>query len=364
MDNIYTFDIHEAFMSRALELARLGRGTVSPNPMVGCVLVKDGEIIGEGYHEIYGGPHAEVMAYKNAIKDPFDATVYVTLEPCSFYGKTPPCTQLLIENSAAEVYVAMMDPNPEVNGSGIRELIKNGIPVKTGILFEEAKYLNRGFIKHMTKGRPWVIAKVAQSANGYLGINSDSQTWITGEEAKEHSHSLRSQVDAILVGRQTALIDNPQLTVREVAGYNPKRIVVDTNRKLPLTLKMFRDNQADTFVLCSNALFERSRTSFCDYIPVEESEDGYLKPESILDVLAKEGVTSVIIEGGAELLASFKQANLIDEIYLYTAPHDLDGASLKNPLEISEDWSLRETKILGHDILTIAGKKVECLQEL
>ena len=305
MDNIYTFNIHEAFMSRALELARLGQGTVSPNPMVGCVLVKDGEIIGEGYHETYGAPHAEVMAYKNAIKDPAYATVYLTLEPCNFYGKTPPCTQFLIENSASEVYVAMTDPNPEVNGNGIRELVKNGIQVKTGILREEAEYLNRGFVKFITQGRPWVIAKAAQSANGYLGIDSNSQTWITGEESKEHSHILRSRVDAIMVGSQTALVDNPQLTVREVAGYNPKRIVLDTNRKLPLTLKMFRDNQADTIVLCSNALFERSRTSFCDYIPVEESEDGHLKPESILEVLTKEGVTSVLFRGWCRIIGFF-----------------------------------------------------------
>lgn len=363
MDTFYTFDIHEAFMSRALELARQGQGKVSPNPMVGCVLVKEGEIIGEGFHEAYGGPHAEVMAYKNAIKEPVDATVYVTMEPCSIFSKTPPCTKFLIENSASEVYVAMLDPNPEVNGNGVAELIHAGIPVKTGILKEEAEFLNRGFTKIMKHGRPWVIAKAAQSANGYLGMDSDSQTWITGEASKEHSHNLRAHVDAIMVGRQTALIDNPKLTVRKVAGYNPQRIVVDTNRKLPLTLNIFRDHQADTKVLCSDARFERSRTSFCDFIPVKEGDNGQLDPNAILNTLAYEGITSVILEGGAELLKSFNDAGLIDEMYLYTASHDLEDATLENPLKISEDWDVKETKRLGDDTLIIAGRKIECLQE-
>ena len=363
MDTFYTFDIHEAYMSRALELARQGQGKVSPNPMVGCVLVKDGEIIGEGYHEVYGGPHAEVMAYKNAIKEPVDATVYVTMEPCSIHSKTPPCTKFLIENSASEVYVATLDPNPEVNGNGIAELIHAGIHVKTGILTEEADSLNRGFTKIMKHGRPWVIAKAAQSANGFLGMDSDSQTWITGEVSKEHSHNLRAHVDAIMVGRQTALVDNPKLTVREVAGYNPQRIVVDTNRKLPLTLNIFRDHQAETKVLCSDARFERSRTSFCDFIPIKEGDDGQLEPGAILDTLAKEGITSVLLEGGAELLQSFNEAGLVDEIYLYTAPHNLEDANLENPLKISEDWNIKETLRLGDDTLIIAERKVECLQE-
>ncbi len=363
MENFYKYNIHEGYMSRALELARQGQGKVSPNPMVGCVLVKNGEIIGEGYHEVYGGPHAEVMAYQNAIVEPSDATVYVTMEPCSIFSKTPPCTQFLIENSASEVYVSMLDPNPRVNGNGVSDLIKAGIPVKTGILKEEAEYLNRGFTKIMKEGRPWVIAKVAQSANGFIGMDSDSQTWITGKVSEQHSHELRSNVDAIMVGRQTALIDNPRLTVREVAGYNPQRIVVDTNRKLPLTLNIFRDHQAETKVLCSDALFERSRTTFCEFIPVPEMDNGQLDPLAILDSLSKEGITSIIIEGGAELLNCFNKEKLIDEIYIYTAPDDLDNALLKNPIKISEDWEVKETKSLGNDTLIIAERKVECLQE-
>ena len=363
MSNFYNYNIHESFMSRAIQLARKGQGKVSPNPMVGCVLVKNGKIIGEGYHDSYGGAHAEVMAYKNAIVDPVDATVYVTLEPCCIFGKTPPCTKFLIENSASEVYVSMLDPNPEVNGNGVSELIKSGIPVTTGILKKEAESLNRGFIKTMKYGRPWVIAKAAQSSNGFLGINSDSQTWITGKIAKQHSHNLRASVDAIMVGRQTALIDDPKLTVREVLGNNPQRIILDTNRKLPLTLNVFRDQQSITKVMCSDARFERSRTSFCEFIPVLENENGNLDPYSILKALAKEGITSVMIEGGAELLHSFNKLDLLDEIYLYTSSNPLENANLVNPLKISELWDIKDTVALGSDSLVIAERKVECLQE-
>ena len=363
MEDFYKFNAHEAYMSRALELARQGCGKVSPNPMVGCVLVRDGEIIGEGYHSEFGGPHAEVMAYKNAVKDPVDATVYITLEPCTFHGKTPACVQFLIENSVSEVYISMLDPNPKVNGMGVRLLENSGINVYTGILSEETKWLNRGYVKIMKHGIPWVIAKAAQSANGYLGIDSSTQTFITGNESKKHSHNLRAYSDSILVGRQTALIDDPQLNVREVPGVNPKRIILDTNRKLPLTLNVFRDNLANTIVLCSNARFERSRTSYCDYIPVDENEIGELDLSSILKTLAKEGINSVLVEGGAKLLKSFYTSDLIDEIYLYTSPNKLKEASLRNPIIISDEWDIIESNSLGEDSVLIAKRKVECLQE-
>ena len=207
MDNILTTNIHDLFMSRAIELAKQGRGHVSPNPMVGCVLVRDGDIIGEGYHEKFGGPHAEIMALRNARKDPLDSTAYINLEPCCITGKTPPCTTALIENGISEVYLGMLDPNPDVNGKGGEALEKVGIMVHVGILAEEAKRLNQSFNKWITQGMPWVIAKVAQSADGYMGINSETSIWLTGEVSRAHAHTLRSEVDAVLIGRQTALID-------------------------------------------------------------------------------------------------------------------------------------------------------------
>ena len=259
MDNNFSYNIHESYMERALELAKEGIGSVSPNPLVGCVLVKDGEIIGEGFHEKYGDSHAEIMAYKNSIKDPTDSTIYVTLEPCCFEGKTPACTKFIIENSIREVYISMEDPNPKVSGMGIKELEQRGIRVNVGLLKKKCEWLNRGYIKLITTNRPWVIAKVAQTSDGYMGVNSETSTWITGDISKNHTHTLRSQVDAVLIGRQTAMIDNPSLTVREVQGENPKRVILDTNRKLPLNLEIFNDKKAETLVLCSEERFNKSR---------------------------------------------------------------------------------------------------------
>ncbi len=364
MDNKFSYNIHESFMARALELSKQGVGFVSPNPLVGCVVVKNGEIIGEGFHEKYGDFHAEVMAYKNSIKDPTDSTMYITLEPCCFKGKTPPCTKFIIENGIREVYISMEDPNPKVSGMGIRELEQRGIRVHLGLLREESKWLNRGYVKLITTNRPWVIAKVAQSENKFLGLDSNSRIDITGDEAKFHSHELRKNVDAIMVGRQTALIDNPQLTVRHIKGKNPARVILDTHRKLPLTLNIFNDNETHTIILCSKRNFEKSSTSFAKYIPIEEDESGKLSLGNILDVLGKEGIAKVLIEGGAELLNSFKKEDLIDEMHIYTSMSKLDNATLRNPLVIDDDWNIEEKLKLGDDNLVIATRKTECLQEL
>ena len=363
MDKILTTNIHELFMSRAMELAKQGRGQVSPNPMVGCILVHDGNIIGEGYHEVYGGPHAEIMALRNARKDPVDSITYINLEPCCKTGKTPPCTNALIENGISEMYIGMLDPNPEVNGKGVEALKKAGILTHVGVLEDEAQLLNRPFKKWITTGMPWVIAKVAQSADGFMGLDSETSIWLTGDESRTHAHTLRSEVDSVLIGRQTALIDNPNLTVREVWGENPKRVILDTNRTLPLSLTIFNDRVADTIVLCSDKRFAPTDTHFCQYLPVKE-ENNKISPVHALKTLAKEGITSILIEGGQEVLNSFISANVIDQIFIYTAPKKLDDAQLKNPIQLSEEWSVIEEESLGEDTLLIAEKGVECLQEL
>ena len=363
MNYIFTIDVHEAFMSRALELARKGRGKVSPNPMVGCVLVKDGEIIGEGYHEKFGGPHAEIMAFRNSRKDPVDSIVYVNLEPCCISGKTLPCTNALIENGISEVFIGIFDPNSEVNGKGVEELEKAGIVVHVGIMEDESFRLNQAFNKWITMGLPWVIAKVAQSANGYMGLDSDTSIWLTGDESRKHTHTLRSEVDAVLIGRQTALVDNPYLTVREIGGENPKRVILDTNRTIPLSLNIFQDKKAETIVLCSENRFTQSKTHLCNYLPVKE-ENNKLSPLHSLKTLAGQGITSVLVEGGQEVLHSYISENVIDQIYIYTSPEKLDGANLKNPILLSDEWSNIEEVSLGEDTLIIAKKGTECLQEL
>tara|TARA_Y100001970_G_C14206777_1_gene844549 strand:+ start:1270 stop:2358 length:1089 start_codon:yes stop_codon:yes gene_type:complete len=361
MENIFNIDIHESFMSLALNNASKGKGSVSPNPMVGCILVKDGEIISEGYHQKYGDPHAEVMAIRNARRDPHDSIAYINLEPCCISGKTPPCTEVLIENGISEVYISMLDPNPRVNGKGVEQLNKAGIKTHVGLLEESAMKLNQGFSKWICNKIPFVIAKVAQSSNGFMGIDSNSSVWLTGESAVQHTHNLRANVDAILIGRQTALIDNPSLTVRNVNGVNPKRIILDTNRTLPLDLNIFNDKEAETIVLCSNSKFNNSQTHFCKYISVEEQEFS-LSPHAVLKAVANEGITSLLIEGGRSVLESFQSENLIDKIYVYTSSEELHQANLKNPIVISNDWQILKEESLGDDTVLVAKKGEQCLQ--
>ena len=362
MENYKYLNNHEEYMKQALSLAEKGRGKVSPNPLVGCVIVKDNRVIGEGYHSEFGGDHAEVMALKNCTESPVDAVLYVNLEPCSIYAKTPPCVKMIIENSISEVYIGIKDPNPKVNGNGIFELEKAGIKVTCDVLYEKCLELNKSFFKWVNDKIPYVIGKVAQSKNGFMGKDSNSSIWITGDRTKEHTHILRSQVDAILVGKNTALIDNPQLTVRKVMGNNPKRIILDTNRSLSLDLNIFNDNEADTIVLCSSNKFEDNQTSFCRFLTVNEC-NGLLNPLDILKRLGDIGITSILIEGGQKVHGSFIEAGLIDEFYIYTSDKILNDAKLNNPFKITDDWNLKDEICLDKDVLTIVKKKNLCLQE-
>ena len=356
--------VHENFMARAIELAKKGRGSVSPNPMVGCVLVKDGKIIGEGYHEEFGAPHAEVMAFRNAIVDPTDCIVYVNLEPCNIESKTPPCTKFLIENRAAEVFISNVDPNPDISGNGIKDLNRANIKTHLGILDKEARELNKGFYKWVKTGYPWVITKVAQSANRYMGLDNNSSCWITNDVSKKHTHKLRSKVDAVFVGKNTAKIDNPSLTVRLIDGKSPKRIIADTNRTLPQNLKVFNDDEAETIVLCSSNQFSNNETSHCKFIVIKE-KNKLLDPENILIELANIGITSVLLEGGPTIIDSFFKEGLIDEIYQYTSADNIDGSdNMKNPIKIDDSWDYKDGVSLNGDDLKIFQKKeIECLVE-
>ena len=362
MRSIKYLDNHDKYMSFALDLAKKGMGLVAPNPLVGCVIVKNGRVIGEGYHIGFGKDHAEVMALKNCTESPVGARLYVNLEPCSIFGKTHPCTKAIIENSISEVYIGARDSNPKVDGEGVKELEKAGIKVTQNILHDECLEINKSFFKWIVTRKPYVIAKVAQTKDGYMGYDRNSSIWITGKKTKEHTHILRSMVDAIMIGRNTAQIDNPKLTVRKVLGENPKRIVLDTNRKLPLTLNIFNDANADTLIMCSENRFENNKTSFCKFIGVKE-KNGLLDPLDILVKLGDEGITSILIEGGTRVHNSFFKANLIDEIYLYTSSNKIEGASLKNPLLLDDKWITDDEIFLAEDVLTISKKKELCLQE-
>ncbi len=349
-------------MERAIELAKLGSSNVSPNPMVGCVIVKGNTIIGEGYHEKFGGPHAEDIAIKNSFISPIDSTAYITLEPCCIESKTSSCTKLLYENGIKEVFISMIDPNPKISGNGIKELQSYGIKVNVGLCSEIVNKMNKGFINWVTTGRPWVIVKVAQSLNGYLGYDNKSQTLISSKKSLKEVHKLRANVDAVMVGRNTAIVDNPKLTVRYVNGENPIRVLLDTNRQLPLNLNIFRDGASETLVICSQNKFLKSRTSFCKYIPVKE-ENNRLALDHVLLALGNEGITTLLVEGGPELLTAFIEDDLINELLIFTSNTKLENAQLRNPIKINEDWEIISNNSIGSDTLINAYRKVECLQE-
>lgn len=306
-------------MQRALQLAKLGKGFVSPNPMVGAVIVCDDKIIGEGYHRQYGQAHAEVNAVNQVLAN-FShaadllkrATIYVTLEPCAHYGKTPPCADLIIKHQIPHVVVGCRDPFDQVNGKGIEKLQTARVNVVVGVLQNECLDLNKRFFTRVQKQRPYVILKWAQTANGYFAPADDSQFWITGEASRKLVHQWRSQEDAILIGKNTALIDNPQLNVRYAPGKSPIRVVIDRNLELPANLNMF-DNSAETFVF--NAL-KTDVAGKVKYIALEDFDN--FVPQYILFQLYLQDVQSVIIEGGAKTLKAFIDAGLWDEARIFT----------------------------------------------
>lgn len=301
------------YMQRCLDLALLGQGSVSPNPMVGCVIVKDDKIIGEGYHQKFGGPHAEVMAIA-AVKEQHlleGATVYVSLEPCVHFGKTPPCSNLLIEKKIAHVVIACKDPNPKVAGKGIERLQKAGIVVEVGMLNTAAQQLNKRFFCLHQKQRPHVVLKWAQTKDGFLDrLRTDDQkgiNWISSEESRSLVHHWRSQEMSILVGKHTALNDNPSLTVRDVSGKNPIRILIDSQLQVQNDISLF---STDAPTLIFNRLKNEKKENI-EWIKIPETSTKY-----ILDELYQRGIHSVMVEGGSRTLQYFIIDNVWDEAYV------------------------------------------------
>lgn len=304
--------IDSIFMHRALELATNGMGYVSPNPLVGCVIVVDDKIIGEGWHQQYGEPHAEVNAIQS-VKDKaqlLSSTVYVNLEPCSHFGKTPPCADLLIASNVKKVVIANLDTNPKVAGEGIKKMRAAGIEVVTGILDKEGRELNKRFFTFIEKKRPFIILKWAQTKDGFIArLNRDSK-WISNEYSRQLVHKWRTEEDAILVGTKTAEFDNPQLNVRDWSGRNPVRIVLDRFLKLPENLHLFDRSQK---TICYNLLkHEEHENLFLIRIP----EANFL--EEMMSDLVKHKIQSIIVEGGAQTLQSFIDAKLWDEARVFT----------------------------------------------
>lgn len=331
------------YMCRALELAEWGMGSVSPNPMVGCVIVHEEKIIGEGYHRNYGGPHAEVNAVNSVENQELlkEATAYVTLEPCAHWGKTPPCANLLVEKGLKKVVIAAVDSNSLVGGKGI-EILKNaGIVVETGVMEKAARWQNRRFFTQIEKQRPYVILKWAQTQDGFVARENYSSKWISGTQSRQLVHKWRAEEDAILVGKNTALYDNPRLNVRDWIGKNPLRVVLDSNCKLPESLHLF-DKSIPT--ICYN-----SKKSG----PQENLDFVNLGPDfSILDILSdlnSRKIQSLIVEGGSAVLSRFTESGLWDEARVFTGKNKFE-TGIPAPV-LNQNPS--ETLSIGEDILNV-----------
>ncbi|MCC7302000.1 MAG: bifunctional diaminohydroxyphosphoribosylaminopyrimidine deaminase/5-amino-6-(5-phosphoribosylamino)uracil reductase RibD [Bacteroidia bacterium] len=322
--------VDEIWMKRCLELAANGLGCVAPNPMVGAVLVRDGEVVGEGFHREFGGPHAEVEAIQTAGKgvDLSTCTLYVSLEPCCHQGKTPPCTDLILSKKIKKVVVGTTDPNPLVAGQGLEQLRRSGIDVISGVLENECRELNRRYFTFLNKQRPYVILKWARSADGYIDRKRSmaevgNQERITCNESNITVHRWRSEEQAIMVGTTTALMDNPSLSVRHVKGRNPLRVVVDKDLRIPDHYRVF-DKTQKTIVFTASSHHSEPNI---DFVQVDFLEEVIPR---ILGELYKLNIQSIIVEGGRELVNSFIQGNNWDEARVFTAPLKL-GSGVKGP---------------------------------
>lgn len=334
----------ELYMRRCFDLARLGFGATAPNPMVGSVIVHQDKIIGEGYHKKYGAPHAEVNAI-NSVNDKSllqTSTLYVNLEPCSHFGKTPPCADLIIQHRIPKVVIANTDPNRLVQGKGIEKLRNAGIEVVTDVLKKEGDELNKRFFIYHRKNRPYIILKWAQTKDGFIDVERthtrpQRPTWITSEEARMLVHKWRSEEQAIMVGTNTAFLDNPKLNVREWTGKSPVRIVIDRNMRLPQNLSLY-DGSVPTIVFTARKPDE-DESSKVEFVTV--AFDGYL-PEHMLGELYRRNIQSLIIEGGTKLIHGFLEANLWDEARVFTSgdffTSGVEAPRLTVKPELTEQW--------------------------
>jgi diaminohydroxyphosphoribosylaminopyrimidine deaminase/5-amino-6-(5-phosphoribosylamino)uracil reductase len=317
-------DSDRAHMARALQLAEHGRYSAHPNPMVGCVVVRGGEVVGEGWHAVAGEAHAEIHALQAAGDNARGSTVYVTLEPCVHHGRTPPCTDALIKAGVAEVIVGLQDPNPKVSGAGVKALDAAGISVRTGLLAAESQELIRGFIKRVTQGRPCVRVKIAASLDGCIAMANGQSQWITGPEARADVQRMRAGSGAIMTGIGTVLIDDPSLTVRDPSldtrGMQPLRVVLDNGLRMPLSAEMLA-LPGRTLVYCID---DRNRQPLADAgaeIIKTDQRDGLVDIGAVLDDLAVREVNEVLVEAGPVLCGNLIDGGFVDELVIYQAPH-------------------------------------------
>ncbi len=340
------------YMQRALYLAKRGLGAVSPNPAVGCVIVKNGRIIGEGYHHHFGEPHAEINAIESASEPVSGSDVYVTLEPCSHHGKTPPCADRLIREGIKRIFIAMEDPNPKVNGDGIKRLKSAGIEVHTGFMEKEARELNRFFIHHISTGMPYVILKAAMTLDGFIADTDGNSKWISNNRSRKEVHRIRSHIDAVLVGAGTVRSDNPKLTVRLVKGRNPRKIILNRSGNLSAESEVF--TSGTILVTEPKMLSDEKKIRFKEKgVQLLEQKTSELFP--LLKTFATMGMASILVEGGAGVFSSFVKEKLVNEFLIYVAPLILGKG--KHLFNLSPRTMSEAIRLPGQDIRI-------CLREL
>ncbi len=355
----------EKLMQQALELAEKGRGFTSPNPVVGSIIVKDGEIISQAYHEKYGKLHAEALAIRKAGDNTKDATIYVTLEPCSHHGKTPPCTDAIIKAGIKKVVIGCLDPNPKVNGTGVKKLQEAGIEVIIGILEKECQQINRGFFKQIQTKRPWITLKLALTTDGYLADSQGKSKWITSSEARNYVHEQRKVHDAILVGLGTAFQDDPSLLPVDQSGYIPYRIVIDESLSLPYNSQIVNDKYRNRTIVVTcvkgrENKKEELRKRKITVIETSDDDFGWVNLEKAFEQLADFGINSIYCEGGGYIAGSLVKAGLVDELQIFIAPKIIgEGtfgfAGMMKTIDDAIELEWFDMQKLGPDIL-LKGK--------
>lgn len=325
----------QEYMKMALELAKKGCGWVAPNPMVGAVIVKDGRVIGQGWHQRYGEPHAERNALASCVESPQGATMYVTLEPCCHHGKQPPCVDAILEAQIARVVAGSPDPNPLVGGKGIRILKEHGIEVTENVLRRECDQLNEVFFHYIRTKQPYVVMKYAMTMDGKIAAYTGASKWVTGENAREHVQTLRHRYTAIMVGVGTILADDPLLTCRISGGKNPIRIICDTGLRTPLTAQVIKTIEQAPVLIATCCMDEKKRALYekegCRILQIRE-KDGHVDLQELMEKLGEENIDSILLEGGGTLNWAAVESGIIQKVLAYIAPKLFGGQTAKTPV--------------------------------
>lgn len=332
------YNVESKFMARALEIAKRGSGYTNPNPLVGAVIVRDGRIIGEGYHEVYGSNHAEINAFNNATEDVRGATMYVTLEPCAHYGKTPPCAKAIVEKGIKKVVIGLKDPNPLVAGKGIKILEDNGVEVIVGLLEEQGRQLNEIFLKYITTNIPFCIMKTAMTLDGKIATKTGDSRWVTEELSRKYVHKLRNRVAGIMVGIGTILADDPLLNTRldGEGSKDPVRIIIDSTGRIPLKAKVLNSNSKAKAIVAVTEKAEKDKIRALEEkgaeVIITPTKNNGVDLYYLMKILGEKKIDSILLEGGSKINYSALEAKIVDKVNAFIAPKIIGGDTAKTPV--------------------------------